>query len=532
VDEFRTATLDEPVEVRPLAGTESPNPLPPPVFWSPDSRFIAFSSTSGPASPGQLKKINISGGPPQTICDITQPVVGGAWNRDDVLVFAVNQSRGLFRVPASGGMASPVTLVDSSRGEFEHRLPNFLPDGRRFLYLRVAANQQTAVFVGSIDAKPEEQSLQPVLRTNRQAVYVESPAGGSGRLLFLRDTTLFAQAFDPRRLELNGEPMPVTDQVGSFAPATAGLFSVSPAVLAYRVGAGGNFDQLTWFDRESKAIGTVGERGTYVRPAISPDGTRVAATQWDRQIGNSNIWVLDLARGTSTKVTFNNGRNDFAVWSPDGKSVAFASNREGHLDIYQKNADGTGDETLLWKSADDKEPTSWSADGRFLLCTVTDQKTQQDIWVLPLQGDRKPIRILGTDRVEGQAMFSPDARWIVYFSDESGGAEIYVRPFSPEKGADATSGGKWLISKGGGMFPLWRGKEIFYTTLTFQQTAVEVDGEKVLQPGVPRPLFSVGLLNSNDVSADGQRFLHIMLEPLNAASPYIVVTNWQAALKK
>jgi eukaryotic-like serine/threonine-protein kinase len=524
------------VEMRPLTGTESGNNLPPPVFWSPDSRFIAFSSTPGPFSAGQLKKLDISGGPPQTICDVPGAVVGGTWNSDGVIVFGANTGPGLFRVSASGGVAAPVTILDRSRQEGAHRFPRFLPDGHRFLYLRISNKPENlGIYVGSIDTKPEEQSLKPLLLTDRQAMYAPSLAGGPGRLVFLRDTTLFAQPFDPARLELSGEPVPVADQVGSFAEANAGLFSVSASgVLAYRVGAGGGQRRLTWFDPQGKVVGTVGDKGPYADPAISPDGTRVAVTQLDRQSGNSNIWMLDLARGNSAKVTFSSGRNGNAVWSPDGKSIAYASNREGPLDIYRRNADGSGEETLLLKSDQDKTPSGWSRDGRFLLYTTVDPKTREDLWVLPLQGDRKAFPILVTQFQEFEARFSPDGHWIVYASTESGSPEIYVRPFAGEKGSEAASGGKWLISKGGGDYPSWRGdgKELFYSTTSLQRMAVAVNAEKAFQPGAPRQLFNIPLLIAGDVSADGKRFLYAAPEGSNAPSPFMVVTNWQATLKK
>ncbi|HZL95407.1 MAG TPA: protein kinase, partial [Vicinamibacterales bacterium] len=323
------------VEVRPLAGTESPNALPPPVFWSPDSRFIAFGSTPGPFAPGQLKKLDITGGPPQTICDVPGAVSSGTWSKDGVIVFGPNQRAGsmLFRVSAAGGTPTPATLIDRARGENAHRHPQFLPDGRHFLYFRNSSNpRRRGVYVGSIDVKPEEQSLTRIMASDRQAFYSPPAGNGPGQLLFLRDTTLFAQPFDPDRLELVGEPLPVTDQVGSFAPGQAGLFSVSQTgVLSYRVGPGGDQRQLTWFDGQGKSLGTIGEKGSYAGQQLSPDGTRVAVTQFERQSGDSNVWVLDLARGTNTKVTFNAGRNDFPIWSPDGQTLAFASNRNGRL---------------------------------------------------------------------------------------------------------------------------------------------------------------------------------------------------------
>jgi eukaryotic-like serine/threonine-protein kinase len=246
--------------------------------------------------------------------------------------------------------------------------------------------------------------------------------------------------------------------------------------------------------------------------------------------------VLDTARGTSTKVTFDTGSNRNPVWSPDGKNIVFASNRAGRLDLYQKNADGSGEEQLLLKSDDDKQPTSWSRDGRFILYANIDPKTLADIWVLPL-GDRKPFIFLRTERQEGAGRFSPDARWIAYLSDESGNPGVYVRPFSPDKGAESASGGKWLLSTNSvsPVPPRWRGdgKELFYLSQSLQQMAVSVSVEGTFHADVPKPLFvALPLVTASDGTADGQRFLFAVPEGINTGTPFTVVTNWQAALKK
>ena len=468
-------------------------------------------------------------------------MVGLTWNRDGVIVFGDNGTRNLMRVSAAGGVATPVTVRDQSRGENYHLYPQFLPDGKRFLYFRAANRaEHLGTYVGSIDAKPEEQNLKPVMLGDRQVTYTASLIGGPGRLLILRDTTLFAQPFDPGSLELTGEPVPVADQVGSFAPAWAGLYSVSEnGVLAYRVGAGGDQVQLTWFDPQGKVTGTVGDKGAYRNPAVSPDGTRVAVTQFDRSSGNSNIWVLDIARGNNTKVTFNAGRNDSPVWSPDAKSILFASNRAGPMDLYLKSADGSGEERLVLKSEADKNPTSWSKDGRFLLYQSVDPKTRDDIRVLPDPSGSaekaKPVPYLRTEYQEGLAAFSPDGRWIAYLSGESGAPEAYVRPFYPDKIAESAAGGRWLISKGAFFQrPRWRsdGKELLYRAPSLQVMAVEVSTEKAFEASPPRPLFSTPLQFPGDVTSDGKRFLFPSPEGTNAPSPFTVVTNWQAVLRK
>jgi Tol biopolymer transport system component len=524
------------VEVRPLVGTEAGNNLPPPVYWSPDSRFIAFSSNAGPFAPGQLKKLDIAGGPAQTICDVPGGVIGATWNRDGVIVFATNVGdRVLRRVSSSGGMSTPITVLDTSRREDAHWWPQFLPDGRHFLYFRRSADpDHTGVFIGALDVAPGSQSLKPLLLTNRRAAFAVTAGSPIGHLLSLRETTLFAQPFDPARLELAGEAMPIADQVGSFAGANAGLFSVSDTgVLVYRVGAGGTLAQLTWLDRTGKNVGTLGGRGGYNAPELSPDGTRVAVSQFETQTGDSNIWVLDIGRGTSTKVTFNKGQTGFPVWSPDGNYLAFSSNQTGRRNLYRKSADGSGDEQLLLKTDTDKAPSSWSSDGRFLLYTLQDQRTGNDIWVLPIGGGQ-PYAFLATERAEGGAHFSPDGRWIAYASDESGNAEVYVRPFDPDK-RTPSSGGKWLVSKGSGLAPRWRadGKELLYVTTSLQQMSVDVSTEKTFVAGVPKTLFtSLPMVDIPGGTADGQRFLAVTSEFGEAGTPFTVVLNWETALKK
>jgi Tol biopolymer transport system component/tRNA A-37 threonylcarbamoyl transferase component Bud32 len=522
------------VEVRPLMGTESGNTLPPPVFWSPDSKYIAFSSTPGPFAPGQLKKLDITGGPPTVICNISGAVPGGSWSKEGVIIFGPNGGPGLFQVSAGGGEPKPLTIVDRQKKEMAHRTPQFLPDGLHFLYLRASNDpKRQGVYVGSLDVLPEEQSLTLVMPANRQAMFTPSLDGGPGRLLFLRDTTLFAQLFDPQRLELHGEPTPVTDQVGSFAPATAGLFSVSEnGVLTYRVGPGESGAQLLWFDAAGNNGGAVGTRGNIDNPALSPDATRVAVTEFDARSGDSNVWVFDLARRSRTKITFNAGRNDFPVWSPNGERIAFASNRNGFLDLYEKNADGTGEDRLLFKSNEDKAPTSWSRDGRYLLYDTI--WPTPDIWILPLEGEHKPIPFLQTEFAEGQAKFSPDGRWISYSSTEAGSPEVYIRPFNPEKNGERGTGGKWLVSAGGGTRSRWRGdgREIYYLGPAPVQMAVEIKPGAVPQPSVPRRLFPVSLLAEYAVTPDGKRFLHMATAGEMPTSPFRVVTNWQAGLKK
>jgi serine/threonine protein kinase len=514
------------VEARPLPGTEGAFV---PASWSWDSRYVVFTSLDG----NKLKKVDIQGGPPQTLADLPNQINGAAWTRDGVIIAGIAGSHQLFRVSASGGVATPATVL--AQGETRHLWPQLLPDGRHFLYLKVSADpNKMGIYVGSVDSKPEEQSQQRLLATNRQAYYAPSTNGGPGHLIFLRDSTLMAQPFDPGKLQLSGEPAAIADGVDSFTGASYGLFSVSDTgALVYRAGAGSKL-VTSWFDQNGKPSGTLGEPGEYANPAISPDGTRVAVAAGT--LGSRDIWILDVARNSSTRFTFDPANDDDPVWSPDGKNIVFSSNRKGETRLYIKPSDGSGEERLLTDQPG--VPTSWSKDGRFLLFTSASPKTGGDIWVLPnsglASGDAKPMPLLATQFSEEGAQVSPDGRWIAYTTNESSASDVYVRPISAEGNG---SGAKWLISKGLSIYPRWRsdGKQIYYASPNLDLMAVDIDTSKGFQAGTPRRLFTAPppLLNIGwDMTADAKRFLFITTPNGGRPAPFTVVLNWAAGLKK
>jgi serine/threonine protein kinase len=514
--------------------TVKPYGVVPPFFWSSDSRFLGFQSG------GKLAKIEISGGPAQTLCDVQGTVVGGSWNRDGVIIFAdvfADDKRGLMQVSAAGGIASPLTTLDPSHKEGVHVLPSFLPDGRHFLYLRTSSiPENSGLYVGSLNSKPEEQDSRRLLATTSGPVYVHSSNSDSEQVLFLRKGTLMAQPFDAHRLEPAGEAVPVADQVGSFLDY--GLFSASDnGVLVYTSGAGQNY-QLTWLDRQGKLLGNVAEPGGYTSMALSPDGKRIAVSRTNPENRpNWDVWLLDVGRNTSTRLTYEQVRALFPVWSADGSSVIFSSVRGGEESLYLKLASGAGDRRLLLKSPDgSKYPTSWSQDGRFLLYTLDSPETKSDLWVLPLQGDHKPIPLLRTEFNERSGQFSPDGHSVAYTSDESGGDEIYVREFSFGAAPGSwDAAGKWLISNGGGANPRWRadGKELFYAASDGKMMSVDVSAKPAFTAGRPKALFQLpaGFIGG-DVTADGKRFLIGVPVAQSASVPYTVVLNWQTTLKK
>jgi eukaryotic-like serine/threonine-protein kinase len=508
------------LEWRRLAGTEDGRS----PFWSPDSRFLGF------AVGNQLKKVEVAGGPAQTLCSAPGPIGTGTWNRDGVIVFGPYGVPGpLRRVAATGGIPTDATFLDRSQGETAHSQPTFLPDGKHFVYYRRGLPDVAGIYIGSLDAKPAEQSRERILENTFGLIYY-----ADGNLFFVREGTLMAQPFDQGRLKLRGEPVPVAEHVGT--AINSAMFSVSPTgVLAYRSGvavpAG---SQATWFDRQGKVVGTFGEPGQDNAFILSPDGARAAVRGGSEQ-DRADLWLLDFARGVRTRFTFRQSLGSPAVWSADGSRIIFASGNT--LDtIYEKDSSGAGEEKeLLKKPTEIKIPSSWSRDGRFLLYTTANvPNTGFDMWVLPLEDDRKPALLLGTEFNERDGSFSPDTRWIAYDSNESGRYEIYVRPFNasgPSLGA-----GKWQVSKDGGTQPRWRadGKELIFRAANGSPVAVEVDGSSpAFQPGIPKQLFAAFGNNTWDVTTDGKRFF-MAVPPKQTATdePITVVLNWQADLKK
>jgi Tol biopolymer transport system component len=488
-------------------------------FWSPDSRFIAYPFA------GKINKIEVSGGPPETVTVSCCRWGGGAWSQDNLIIFSIQA--GLFRVPASGGTPVQITAVDPSRQETSHHSPSFLPDGRHFVYSRRSRIEgKSAIYLGSVDAKPEQQISTPLMSSFWGPKYASSPDPRAGYLLFVREDTLMAQPLDNRRFELIGHAAPLAEDMSD-----GRAFSVSDnGALVYHRSASDR--QLTWYDRDGHVTGAAGVPGNFHGLTLSPDGTRLAAMKL-RAADASSLWLLDLSRGgAGTRFTFGSSDSD-PLWSPDGGRIVFSSNRIGHYDLYQKPANGSTDEVVLLASAEDKNGTSWSRDGRFLLYTVFRQETKNDIWVFPLEAGKKPFPFLATEYNEVDASFSPDGRWVAYTSYESGGAEVYVRSFSMNKAGTAVeAGGKWLISNGGGSGPRWRsdGRELYYLSLNNRVMAVGIATTPAFRQEKPQAL---GLVVDGDwdFSADGKHFLAPALKN-SKPEPFTVVLNWQAGLKK
>jgi serine/threonine protein kinase len=516
------------LEARMLEGTQSPNS--PPPFWSPDSRFLAFDAD------GKVKKIDILGGAPQTLCDHNNVAVGGSWSPDGIILFGSTVGA-IMRVPASGGTATPVTAIDPNRKETRHAFPQFLADGRHFLYLRTSNDpEDSGIYIGSLDVKPDQQDSRRLISTLFGAAYAASPDSSSGRVLFVRDNTVFAQAFDERRLSLSGEAVQVTDQVGTYLGSAS--FSISQnGVLSYR-SAVGQLDNPTWFDASGNVIGSFDQPGDYREMRISPDGKRAAVSRFLTQ--QEDIWILDLVRGSSTRLTFEGSREQNPVWSPDGTQIAFSSDRGGKAELYSKAANGSGSETLLFSSKDNKRPDDWSPDGQFLLFTTFNTLLRGDILALPLNGDRKPFPIVQTQFNEDQARFSPDGKWIAYSSNQSGRSEVYVKRFARDsRNGSAQEEGETIVSKNGATQPWWRrdGKALFYLAQDGSVMEAPVAGGTKFEPGIPRLVFrappSTVFRFMGNVSPDGKRFLFLAPPVLRTTpAPFTIVLNWTELLKK
>ncbi len=503
---------------QPLPGTEDATY----PFWSPDSREVAFFV------PGKLKRIVASGGPPQTVCDAVSGR-GGAWSPEGVIVFTPTSTQPLLRVSASGGTPEPASKLDFSHSENSHRWPSFLPDGKHFLFWARSSRglQENVLYsgeLGSLQAKP-------LTKSDSMAVFA------SGYLLFLRDQTLMAQRFNPRRIEPLGEPLPIAEHVSVNGATARPLFSASQTgTLIFQTGDASAGWSLLWLDRDGIQAGSIRQMDRFLTATLSPVGKRLGVMIFAGAQGIGDIWVFDLARGTSTRLTFGGFTHSNPAWSFDGKTIFYSSNPKGMSHIYAKSADGSGPERVVLETNDIVEvPAASTADGRFLVYYRREQDKNDNTfhtWALPLSGNGKPFSVASTAFDENGVALSPDGKWMTYQTNETGRREIYITAFP-------TGGAKWQVSTNGGTSAKWRrdGKELFFLDPSDKMVAVDVNTSGgAVHLGVPHALFqTVGVQREYgpfDVSADGKKFLVNSGNVKEGSDPFTLVQNWPEELKK
>jgi eukaryotic-like serine/threonine-protein kinase len=503
--------LDDP-EAKPISGTEgAENP-----FFSPDGQWIGFFAQ------GKMKKVSINGGAPMTLCDAGNNG-GASWGPDDTIVFASTRNSGLWRVSAAGGQPQELTTPDPATGEYSHRYPQVLPGAKGVVFT-------------SLNGFGWDESRIELLRldTRERRVLVHGGHTGrfvlSGHLIYYRAGSLLAVPFDLARMQVTGNaPVTIASGVRQSSGAVGADYSVSSGgTLVYVSASPRQFEsQLVWVDRQAKVQTIPAPPRAYSGPALSRNGKQVAVTITS---DTEQLWTYDLARGALSQLTSEQSSNRDAVWTPDGKRVAYRSNRAGSWNMFWRPIEGSGSEERLRTSDRLNEPYSFSPDGRLLVFSEVDPATGVDIWVLRL-GDHTAQPLLRTPFNETAARFSPDGRWLAYASDESGGFEVYVQPYPGP-------GGKWRVSSGGAGAPRWNpnGRELFYVSGD-KMMAVEVTTSPSFSVGMPHMLFEEPNFNNGvfnwDVSPDGQRFLMVKpVEEQQAATHLDVVLNWFEELKQ
>jgi eukaryotic-like serine/threonine-protein kinase len=501
-------------DARSLPGTEGGN-FP---FWSPDGKSLGFFAD------GKLKRIDLPSGPVQVLADAPAGR-GGAWSRDGIILFTPTgrlQSQ-IMRIPGSGGTPTLQVGHEPGLGGGSQRWPQFLPDGKHFLFLSAmiaSYGKNDGVYVGSLDSK--EYHL--VMNTEGSAIYADP-----GYLLFLRDRAIMAQPFDVKTFKLTGEPVAVGKDPQFLPRILRVTFSAADTgALLLQKGGNVSLSRLTWFSREGKELGTIGEPQVFANPQLTLNGKAVTVDQTDTESQNTDIWTYDVQGGGAKRLTFDPALDATPVWSPDASKVVFTSSRGSAFNLFLKEANGAQEEKLICESDVDKYPNSWSRDGKNLL-----YQEGSDLKYLRMPEMKDILFLKGTATLRN-GQFSPDGKWVAYDSNESGKWEVYVTSFPDAKG-------KWQVSQGGGEQPRWRadGKELFYVSRDAKIMAVPVKIAGGFDSGTPVTLFQTNpketLATSEhliyDVDPTGQKILVNTLEKGIETQPMTIVLHWGAQLQ-
>jgi serine/threonine protein kinase len=513
--------------LRPLPGTENASS----PSWSPDGRSVAFFAD------GKLKRIEIAGGSPLPLCDAavsSYAPAGISWNRDDVILFGGPD--GLRRILATSGVAEPATRVDPTRRETGHGFPQFLPDGDRFLYFIASDDIRVqGVYAGSLSAPQQPRQL---LRTPSRAAYAPARGGQPPYLLWIRDRSLVAQRLDPDSLQLQNDPVTITDDVNVNIYNARPAFSVSDeGVLTYFSGDTFTKRPLAWMTRGRKESSPAAPDGVYWNVGLAPGADRIAAGVWERDgaTGNQNLDVFIWEGGTKRRVTTSPARDGSPVWSPDGTEIVYASAREsGVAQIFRrKAAAGAGEDERLTDGSDYKIPVHWSRDGKYVI-----YEAAGDLFALSML-DRRSIAVAQTPANERAGSISPNGQWLAFIADYSGRPELYVKPFNP---GTPDSSPPTLISRDGAADVKWNrdGTELFFLDLRRRVMVVPVQSgpQGTRRAGLPEPLFQADIRVPRDDrqfagTDDDRRFL-VILSPVAGDQRQLitVVTNWQTSPTK
>ena len=498
--------MDSP-QVTALAGTENAT-FP---FWSPDSRFIAY------VAEGKLQKVDAGGGPAQFVANALPASTAGSWNSDGVMLIG-RWNGALYRVSAGGGEPQPPLKLDVARHETGQLCPQFLPDGRHFIYTSVSSEPgKGGIYGGSIDKEETRQ----ISSQESNAVFVPS-----GYLLFGRGSTVIAQRFDSVKLKLTSEPQVVADPVSRSMVVPFSYFSASSnGTLLYSSNVSVN-SQLSWFDRTGRRLESLGEPRPYKQGNLSPDEKRFVVQITDTR--SDDIWLLDLSTGILSRLTSDPHTADTPIWSHDGREVVFCSNRSGPQTLYRKMVGG-GDEQPILPATEPNFPAEYLKDGSLLFMNLSGKS----FFRLPPGPGAKPETLLQTEYSKDEPRVSPDEGWVAYNTNESGRWEVYVASFPAFTE-------RRQVSNNGGVQGYWRrdGKELFYLGLDGAMMSVAVKpgpSGSSLETSIPQTLFQTRIRVSATadqfaVKGDGQRFL-LLESTENEAKPLTVILNWQALLR-